>query len=352
LVKVARRDSGKSIKILASIREAQKRLLDTIAQRLLLPSALDGSGRYHLPTNDYSSIGNADVHPEVLSKRILLTHAQLVLFAAQVVNGGFRIRGIEGQSSRLLPQAQQLIAALEALRHVYRHQALSDFTLETSPAVECVTLDFIWALTTFQRHLNAQSTLVCLPQRFDQKSFMDQSAHLVQIMSKAVDCAIQSNLFTLMDMELFEPWLMLAIPRLAVLRDLLDRLDDAAIDPWQWFRPSYYVGPSFYAIRQRVLETFGSSINHRPSSFNNARLMALERRLVSRDSYESPHCDDSDLNLYVDICAFADASHSGPLSRQFVDLIHAVFKLHVVGTDENKSHSRPPQSIWRRCIQL
>lgn len=93
------------LRTLEKVHEQQKILLATI---FLLFNELDESLRSHkeyrisLPPQDRSELEN--------------TYSENILFAAEALSGGFRIRGIEGFTDELVEPAKTLCATLQALR--------------------------------------------------------------------------------------------------------------------------------------------------------------------------------------------------------------------------------------------
>ncbi|KAG5461380.1 MAG: hypothetical protein BJ554DRAFT_6442 [Olpidium bornovanus] len=113
LSKVREGDSDKFHRCTERVHRAQKLLLDTI---YLVYSGLDNDlkcprdYRRHLPSEDQEELDDG--------------FSENILFAAEALSRGFRIRGIERFTEQLLDPAKQLCAGFEALRFVFRSRAL------------------------------------------------------------------------------------------------------------------------------------------------------------------------------------------------------------------------------------
>ncbi|KAJ1649334.1 hypothetical protein IWQ61_009549 [Dispira simplex] len=171
--------------------------------------------------------------------------SESILFAAQALSRGFQIRGIEDQSGVLRRPATELCASLDALRFVFRHRA-QECARAPYVLLYPVLGDFDRAWTTFERQLcfayfdvgnselrNSGSNDITVDD--------DQQLELLTvILSECVLRALARGIVQRDDVESFEPAVILAIPRLALVHALLYSPDSLCLtDPNQafwWFR--------------------------------------------------------------------------------------------------------------------
>lgn len=175
--------------LILKIHRAQKLLLDTMYLiASLLPVEFPRPYLTSLPTNDRNELENQ--------------FSENILFAAQALSHGFRIRGIETSSFHLRIFAEKLAAALEAVRFVFRTSSVQmDHDLLT---LTPVTQDFLHAWATFEHEIcRAYFGLA-------------DADEWVKLLVRSIELGISRQYFGVTDVDGMEPFLMFGLPRLAM----------------------------------------------------------------------------------------------------------------------------------------
>ncbi|KAJ3057230.1 Lateral signaling target protein 2 [Rhizophlyctis rosea] len=145
-----------------------------------------------------------------------------ILFAAQALSRGFRIRGIETFTAELVEPAKELCATLEALRFVFRCRAL----VCTSPPHEdlySVLRDFDIAWTQFEKKICYCYFTVAYSGR---PTRADETDMFSVLMSETIIRATTiTKLLTKDQFHTFDPQAIIAVPRLTIIAGLLHMPD-------------------------------------------------------------------------------------------------------------------------------
>ncbi|KAJ3330717.1 hypothetical protein HDU76_005028 [Blyttiomyces sp. JEL0837] len=159
-----------------------------------------------------------------------------ILFAAQALSKGFRIRGIEQFTSELVEPAKALCAALDALRFVFRTKSLiapTPFHFDLFDVIK----DFDVAWTAFEQKICFCYFSVTYHGR---PGRVDETDMFQVLMSETILRAVKRNYITTEQMQSFDPTVILAIPRLSILAGLIHSPDIVNLtDPenaFRWFR--------------------------------------------------------------------------------------------------------------------
>ncbi|KAJ3039847.1 hypothetical protein HDV00_011756 [Rhizophlyctis rosea] len=144
-----------------------------------------------------------------------------ILFAAQALSKGFRIRGIEGFTGELVEPAKELHATLEALRFVFRCRAF----VSTSPPHDDlfpVLRDFDRAWTVFEQKICFCYFSVAYQ---GAPGGADETDMFQVLMSETLLLSLRNTLLTPDQIHTFDPQAIIAIPRLTIVAGLLHMPD-------------------------------------------------------------------------------------------------------------------------------
>ncbi|KAJ3188517.1 hypothetical protein HK101_009116 [Irineochytrium annulatum] len=214
------------------VHRAQRLLLDTIH---ILYSELDDTHRAprdyrrHLPPEDQRELEGG--------------FSENILFAAQALSKGFRIRGIEQFTHELADPARELCAAMEAMRYVCRSGALNGWSgvgeevRSQEGRLVDVVRDFDVCWTAFEQKIcfcYFSVTYSGRPNRIDETDMFQV------LMSETIIRAVRVNLITADQLQAFDPTVIVAIPRLTILSGLTHMPETVNMtDPelsFRWFR--------------------------------------------------------------------------------------------------------------------
>lgn len=159
-----------------------------------------------------------------------------ILFAAQALSRGFRIRGIEQFTPTLVQPALELAAALEALRFVFRSRALRDPTPFHQDLFEVIGgFDAAW--TRFEQRI-----CFCY---FEVTNggvapSVKDSDMLQVLMSETLIRAIHAGHISTTSLSNLDPSVLIALPRLTIIAALVHTPTTINITspstPFRWFR--------------------------------------------------------------------------------------------------------------------
>jgi hypothetical protein len=257
-----------------------------------------------------------------------------ILFAAESISHGFTIRGIERFTPLLFEPSKTLCASLDALRYVFRMAALDDLNspFTTTPSIVSVLKDFDRAWTSFEE-------LVCVAYHEVNDTTRDESASssprnnsarlrrrgtlkleeldmATVILSEAVLHGLENGLVHLDDINELEPSLMIAIPRLAVLRILFNPSDLIPIsdgrDGFRWFRGK----------AEEIKELSGDVC-----ALDSESRALLEKSLATGD-WKGENGSDTLKMLFVRVCAVSDVLQSGKVAKEISTILQKVFMMH------------------------
>ncbi|KAJ1979321.1 hypothetical protein H4R34_002875 [Dimargaris verticillata] len=184
--------------------------------------------------------------PEEDQGELNRSFSESILFAAQALSRGFQIRGIEDRTDVLTFPATELCASLDAVRFVFRHRAPECLQAPYEPLYP-VLCDFDRAWTTFERQLcfayfdvgnddlrNSGDTDITV----DDEQCLSM---LTVILSETVLRSLEKGIVTQDDIQCFEPSVIFAVPRLAIVFALLYTPDSLQLtdqdNAFWWFRP-------------------------------------------------------------------------------------------------------------------
>jgi hypothetical protein len=308
-----------------------------------------------------------------------------ILFAAEALAHGYRIRGIERYSNVLRDPASQLLAALEALRFVFRQRALRQPAPPYS-SLNAVVKDFDQAWTQFEqricfcyfsvsinalRHVaNGRPENDAL--RGPGVRQIDDSDLFTVLLSETVLRALDRKYFSRDEMQRYEPYLMFAIPRLAIVAGLLHMPEYLNLTAHhvavRWLRD-----PDGRKVKLLV------QLQQALRQLTYAEVVSLERMLLNKHEDETmdqnaaypehgfaepeinlmhtPHLQDplgahhqnskslelkTLQDLYRTVSGVADEMQSGERAREFVTILGRVFKMHVLDHPETQNTLKPP----------
>lgn len=343
------------------VHQAQKLLLDCVhlIYSVTVPEEVraDRSYRLQLPTEDRRELEEG--------------FSENILFAAQALTRGFRIRGIEPFTVQLQASARHLCAAMDALRFVFRSSALCFHSVETSRLMDRVMpvlRDFDVAWTEFEHaisycYVTMQNVhrqpitrrMLQGPLRFPRDSQLQSASNelMLVLFSETVLKATDADrlLFTMEDVHSYEPYLMFAIPRLAILNGLVY---------WPEYLPLHATSGEFVHpwFKEDVgkLKLYAEQLK----ALNKEDLYTLERQLISTlrdDDTENPEtmaCSSGDslFTLRQNICSLADSKHSGPFAKDLNTMLGQLFKLYAIQDDATVPNQTRRNTLKRSDLLL
>lgn len=291
-----------------------------------------------------------------------------VLFAAEALSKGFRIRAIEGVPA-LRESARQLCATFDALRFVLRERALMGQRSDHLVAMMEIFREFDVSWSEFEHSLcfcyfaiaahvsyDGQSDLRFRPDTFNNAANGRDSDNLTVLLSETILHGLSCRYFSREDIEACEPYLMFAIPRLAIVVSIVHM-------------PDFLSGQEHLMARwmprvasKKLINRLMTSIAYRLSQLEMEQVCKLEKMLVNsghdthsrNSSRESLGCSvatristDATCNdtvvqdLFTDICSAADGIQTGLKAREFTKLIGTVFKMHFRSQSANEVKTVP-----------
>ncbi|KAI8919459.1 hypothetical protein DFJ77DRAFT_278782 [Powellomyces hirtus] len=199
-----------------------------------------------------------------------------ILFAAQALSCGFRIRGIEEYTQELYEPARQLHVAIEALRLAFCRRALGC----PSPPYEDlfpVLRDFDRAWTAFEQKICFCYFSVTYSGRPGRSDDLDMFQVL---MSETIIRAVRNSYITWAQVHAFDPLVMFAVPRLCIVAALHHMPDCIDVTDgehgFRWFRS-----------KASLLRRLQSELN----LIGGAKIILLEKLLVDSDNHADEHAD-------------------------------------------------------------
>ncbi|KAJ3108252.1 Lateral signaling target protein 2 [Phlyctochytrium planicorne] len=304
------------------VHRAQRLLLDTIH---LIYSDLDDElkanrdYRRQLPPEDQRELENG--------------FSENILFAAQALSKGFRIRGIEHFTTDLVQPARELCASVEALRYLFRLRSL------TCPAANYDDLfevmgDFDKNWTIFEKKICFCYFSVTYAGRPSQ---VDETDMFQVLMSETILRAIGNNLIKVDQLHAFDPTIIVSVPRMSILNGLIHMPEIVNMtDPersFRWFRAKSYhlqeVQQNLKALScdgMTYLEHLIADVE--ADDFDESGFSTKAPGQGSLEVYRSKLSKeelDTIGNLYREICSVADEIAR---YREFVTILQSVFRMH------------------------
>ncbi|KAJ3177000.1 hypothetical protein HDU87_004716 [Geranomyces variabilis] len=194
-----------------------------------------------------------------------------ILFAAQALSCGFRIRGIEEYTTELFPSAQNLHRCMENVRSAFCKRAV------TCPATPYD--DLTGVLAEFDAAWVAFEQRICFcyfSVTYSGSAPCSEEIDMFQVlMSETIIRAVHHHLLTWNDIQSFEPQILVAVPRLCIVAALLHMPECINITDadhgMRWFRPK---APLLRKLQKQLARLPADTI------------AVLERRLVDSDDAE------------------------------------------------------------------
>lgn len=254
-------------------------------------------------------------------------YRESVFFSAQALSSGFHIRGMESHTMELKGVADVLCASMESLRGVMRSVIHDDFMLDVIsklPLEQLVEYKAIERVLVAQKEFDAayEAFRLEITTRYLQNRAFDdtqaasfpshpQSARLLSLFMQTLKEATTTTQ-PLIDREALascDPAVMIAIPRLAVVKALGHGLDIPT--SWGWSQHLSEDGDdmdSTVKLRQ---------VSAAMQSLDPERLYHLCKILVvgAEDSLSPIDSDDQLLSLYRMTCRIADGMGRGKRAR-------------------------------------
>ncbi|KAI9142010.1 hypothetical protein BKA69DRAFT_1071007 [Paraphysoderma sedebokerense] len=334
------------------VHSAQKLLLDCIYiiySDMDEESKLNRDYRRQLPQEDQQELDNG--------------FSENILFAAEALSHGFRIRGIESFTNELIEPARQVCASMEALRFVFRSRALEN----SEPPYHNlwpVLRDFDKSWTVFEQKICHCYFTVMYKTK---PATVDETDMLTILLSETILRALKNQFITTDQLADFDPDVMFAIPRLAIVMTLIHipncfNISDPMVG-YRWFRAkqSQIEGITEYLKQATEREIFHLEYM---LAKNDSQTQLPEGFFVNDQSLTSPPTTSAEATdeaakitpvnpskstppplpskvdvqkLFTSISSVADSMQSGPRARDFVSILHKVFKMHVPNSFSNNT---------------
>lgn len=267
---------------------AQKLLLDTLYLiATMLPVEFPRPYLSSLPTNDRFELENQ--------------FSENILFAAQALTHGFRIRGIELYSGHLRPFAQKLAAALEAVRFVFRmssFQSVHDLFL-LSPVMQ----DFLAAWADFEREICTAYFGLADADRW------------VALLVRTMKVAISNRWIEHADVIGMEPFLMFGLPRVAVTLDMKWTARQT------WFKPQRVLAARLEKQIALLPQTEVEELQH--WLLDNPSVPSV------REKWNQPILADGTTlgDIFRDVATLVDDLQGGKYAKEFTCILGRAFTI-------------------------
>lgn len=267
------------------------------------------------------------------------TYSENIFYAAQALVGGYRVRGIEAWTAELRIPAQQLCATFDALR-IQCKQAAMQPTFVISSSLHTLFGDFDTAWCHFEEAICAAYFSASLLQSPAERARTDSEA-FVLLLTETMTRALERKLFPIEDVIDFEPYLMFALPRLAVVTALLHRpgwsIFDEEAKATLWFGPDAMA--SLGLLRTSLARASGSAIDQLERRLTDqASTDTLEERgrtrtTSSEDNVPLAFVQQARTMGVTDqfklISSIADELHSGQCATEMVQILRRTFDITI-----------------------
>ncbi|KAI3630987.1 hypothetical protein MIR68_010971 [Amoeboaphelidium protococcarum] len=350
------------------------------------------------PSTVKSSRSYRNLLPYEDQRELSAGFSENILFAAQALNGGFRIRDIEMFTDTLKQSAQYLCAAFEALRFVLRQFTSMELTTEnilTNLGQVIGDFDSCWA--TFEQRI-CYCYFSLIQNRPDQSSHemhinslqatvmtrnlgeISQADLLTLLMSETLEYCLREQLVLQEDVNEQDPLLIFALPRLMLVQTLLSSPEFLVSENIRcnvlWFRDDLqqlkFIRSSLtlmnndevYELRQMLINRDYVRDSHsKPDDdqwHNSMSCLAMLSETSTLDGYapslqqrstslQASSAQDNLISvsvvshfqmlhtLFKSICQLSDALHQGRHAQEMTFILSRVFKMHSTSTlDEQK----------------
>ncbi|RKP04289.1 hypothetical protein CXG81DRAFT_23065 [Caulochytrium protostelioides] len=302
---------------LYDVHEAQKRVLQAIwiirTEAGPLVNA-DRGYRQQLPLRDQEELDGC--------------YSENILFAAQALSRGFRIRGIEAFAPELRVDAQVVCASLDALRHALLYGAASRRRVPVADfqaGMAGVLQDFDAAWCRFENHIcftYLEATAVHDAQQgLARPQYVDASTMMQTLLTSTIEVYLENGILDRAAVEACDPDIVFALPRLALFRILVDAQGLGLLDANEPRRSSRYLRQcTQYLLRvRRIMQTMAAE-----------ELRTLERMLgdtafVEACSVGQPLWRETSAHgVYRAVCRIADDLQMGHTAKEFSDILKNV----------------------------
>lgn len=336
--------TGRFNHLVNRIHQAQRILLDTInVIYITMPDSHKSSRSYR------AILPDAERH-----ELAAIGFSEPILFTAQALTRGYVVRGLEIYTSTLRGPAEQLCATFEALRFVFRQNALANekargrclfwnrVTTTTAPepsyrALWSVLSDFDRAWAAFESkicecHMASMSGARSFTRQTDVRADRNtmkleplaEHDMFVTLLSETMLRALERGYVSRDQVARCDPAVIVAVPRLAVVAGLVwmpdmfqvaDENADGRRSGFRWF--------SNHLERLRTIQCAIQALG-------DSEIELLEWLLAgSGDQATAEKRDAFIQRIFTDVCVVADALQSGPRAKEFLDVLRCAFELNV-----------------------
>ncbi|KAL7750353.1 hypothetical protein RI367_004126 [Sorochytrium milnesiophthora] len=319
----------------SSIHQAQSVLLDAVSlvyMDLPEPKKLPRNYRNGLPAPRQAELDG---------------FSESVLFLAQALARGFVVRGIEQHTQMLIHPAMELIATFDALRFVFRSRALVTVQPPYQPLFTVVQ-EFDKAWVAFEQILVARFPNVLFRNR---EVFIDDNGLLAFLLSETVVRALERKYVTLDQLRDFDPDLMFAIPRLAVVsacRYMPDLMEISERSKWFQNKSAamLLLGGKLRRMTAEDVTALEWKLAKNDSEFavpaESTNSPVAEDRADTGEPWDFPPVPISE--YFTDICSIADNFQSGRKAREFVPLLQKAFAANLMDDEETSTEKAAPSA--------
>eukprot|EP00123_Amoebidium_parasiticum_P013921 comp22223_c0_seq1/m.32756 comp22223_c0_seq1/g.32756 ORF comp22223_c0_seq1/g.32756 comp22223_c0_seq1/m.32756 type:complete len:665 (-) comp22223_c0_seq1:619-2613(-) len=242
--------------------------------------------------------------PSEVQEELELNFWETLLFAAELIADGRVLEGRERATEVLRPAAVELCEAFETCNHVLRAQARRD-PRDYPQKLRDVLRYFDTAWTTFE-NLYVRAVAPC-----KSTNEYEQRQELTVMFSEAVLKGLKSRAITKGQLEDYDPQVMFAIPRLAILSGLS-------------FNPDTVEGYSMLAPYANQLREIRAKLQRLPKS----KVKILEKTLADVETSRAGERTASIQELFVAISGISDSLQSGSNSKEYRDIMSTLFKMY------------------------
>ncbi|KAJ3110855.1 hypothetical protein HDU96_006219 [Phlyctochytrium bullatum] len=240
-----------------------------------------------------------------------------ILFAAQALSKGFRIRGIEQFTPELVQPAKELCASMEAVKYRFRRAALTRPAVGSHETLWGVLSDFDTFWTAFEQKICFSYFSVT----YSGKPSREDETDMFQVlMSETIIRGLEKKLLTHDQLLAFDPSIIVSLPRLTILNGLINMPDVVNMtDPESAFR--------WFRTKASLLRDLRDRLRALPPH----DLTLLEQDLAGHEAERRTDLSERATELgaiYRNVCAVADEMSR---LREFVGILQGVFKMHCEG---------------------
>ncbi|KAI9208551.1 uncharacterized protein BJ171DRAFT_631178 [Polychytrium aggregatum] len=242
-----------------------------------------------------------------------------VMFAAQALHGGYRIRGIEQYTFDLVAEARALCEAKESLRFAFRNRIVSSAAPPHTDLFPFVQ-KFDQAWTAFERKM----CRIYYTVKYDTApGGVDQTDLFEVLMSETIIRAICKGYHDCEQLQSLDPILMFSIPRLAIVGGFVHFTGGVDLLEFRWFK---------------ARRTEMAYVRDKMSLLSEPQVAELETMLSQNKGRDDEDTPIGLLDLFRKICAITDDLQGGRMAKEINALMHRVFKMHLVTPQNSPEH--------------